>query len=85
MPNLCLTGTSLLSQLIKNPAVCENYLGLIPGLGRSPGEGKVYALQYSGLQNSMDCTVHGVTKSQLGMQEKQDNNVKGNLSQTSFL
>ena len=38
-------------------------LGLIPGLGRSPGEGKGYPLQYSGLQNSMDCIVHGVTKS----------------------
>ena len=30
------------------------YLGLIPGLGRSPGEGKSYPLQYSGLENSMD-------------------------------
>jgi len=29
-------------------------LGLIPGLGRSPGEGKGYALQYSGIENSMD-------------------------------
>ena len=38
-------------------------LGLIPGLGRSPGEGKGYPLQYSGLENSMDCIVHGVTKS----------------------
>ena len=35
----------------------------IPGLGRSPGEGKDYLLQYSGLENSMDCIVHGVTKS----------------------
>ena len=39
-------------------------LGSIPGLGISPGEGKGYPLQYSGLQNSMDCIVHGVTKSQ---------------------
>jgi len=39
-------------------------LGLIPGLGRSPGEGKGYPLQYSGLENSMDCIVHGVAKSQ---------------------
>ena len=39
-------------------------LGLIPALGRSPGEGKGYPLQYSGLGNSMDCIVHGVTKSQ---------------------
>ena len=37
--------------------------GLIPGLGRSPGEGKGYPLQYSGLENSMDCIVHGVAKS----------------------
>ena len=39
-------------------------LGLIPGLGRSPGEGKGYPLQYSGLENSLDCIVHGVSKSQ---------------------
>ena len=38
-------------------------LGSIPGLGRFPGEGKGYPLQYSGLENSMDCIVHGVTKS----------------------
>ena len=38
-------------------------LCLIPGLGRSPGEGKGYPLQYSVLENSMDCIVHGVTKS----------------------
>jgi len=30
-------------------------LGSIPRLGRSPGEGKGYPLQYSGLENSMDC------------------------------
>ena len=38
-------------------------LGSIPGLGRSPGEGNGYPLQYSGLENSMDCIVHGVAKS----------------------
>ena len=38
-------------------------LGSIPGLERYPGEGKGYPLQYSGLENSMDCTVHGLTKS----------------------
>ena len=38
-------------------------LGSISGLGRSPGEGKGYPLQYSGLENSMACIVHGVTKS----------------------
>ena len=37
-------------------------LGSIPGLGRSPGEGKGYPLQYSGPENSMDCIVHEVTK-----------------------
>ena len=40
-------------------------LGSIPGLGRSPGEGKGYPLQYSGLENSMDCIVHGVAKTRL--------------------
>ena len=38
-------------------------LGLIPGLGRAPGEGNGYPLQYSGLENSMDCIVHRVAKS----------------------
>ena len=37
--------------------------GSIPGLGQSLGEGKGNPLQYSGLENSMDCVVHGVTKS----------------------
>ena len=41
-------------------------LASIPGLGRSPEEGKGYPLHYSGLENSMDCVVHGVTKSQTG-------------------
>ena len=35
----------------------------VSGLGRSPGEGNVYPLQYLSLENSMDCMVHGVTKS----------------------
>ena len=35
-------------------------LGLIPGLGRSSGEGKGYPLQYSGLENSMDSIVHAI-------------------------
>ena len=34
-------------------------LGLIPGLGRSPGEGNGYPLQYSGLENSMDSIIMG--------------------------
>ena len=39
-------------------------LGSIHALGRSPEEGKGYPLQYSGLENSMDCIVHGVAKNQ---------------------
>ena len=39
-------------------------LGSTSGLERSPGEGKGYPLQYSGLENSMVCIVHGVAKSQ---------------------
>ena len=38
-------------------------LGLIPGLGRSPGEANSYPLQYSGLENFMDSIVHGIAKS----------------------
>ena len=37
--------------------------GSIHRLGRCPGEGKGYPLQYSGLENPRDCIVHGVTKS----------------------
>ena len=44
-------------------------LALIPGLGRSPGEGKGYQLQHSGLENSMQCTVHWVTKSWTGLSD----------------
>ena len=57
--------------------------GSIPGLGRSSGEGKGYPLQYFGLENSMNCIVHGVpcciahgtdleivTKSQVSQKEK---------------
>ena len=48
----------------KESACNAGDLGSIPGLGRSPGEGKGYPLQYSGLENSMDGIVHGVAKSQ---------------------
>ena len=48
----------------KESACNAGDLGLIPGLERSPGEGNGYPLQYSGQENSMDCIVHGVTKSQ---------------------
>ena len=48
----------------KEPTCNEGDLGRIPGLGRCPGEGNGYPFQYSGLENSMDYTVRGVTKSQ---------------------
>ena len=48
----------------KESACNAGGLGSIPGLGRPPGEGKVYPLRYSGLENSMDCIGHGVAKSQ---------------------
>ena len=58
-----------MAQLVKNPPATWGDLGSIPGLGRYPGEGKGYPLQYSGLENSMDrgawqATVHGVAKTQ---------------------
>ena len=47
----------------KESACNAGDLGLIPGLGRSPREGKAYPFQYSDSENSTDCIVHGVTKS----------------------
>ena len=47
----------------KESACNAGDLDSIPGLGRSPGEEKDYPLQYSGLEKSMDCTVHRVAKS----------------------
>ena len=53
---------SLVAQLVKESACNVGGLGSIPGLRRSPGEGNSYPLQYSGLENSMDCIVHGIAK-----------------------
>ena len=53
-----------MAQLVKKSTYSAGDLGSIPGLGRSPGEGKGYPLQYSGPENSMDYIVHGVAKSQ---------------------
>ena len=47
----------------KESACDAGDLGSIPGMGKSPAEGNGYPLQYSGLENSMDRIVHGVTKS----------------------
>ena len=57
-------GTYPLAQLVKNLlAMWETWVQLL-GWEDSPGEGKGYALQYSGLENSMDCIVDGVAKTQ---------------------
>jgi len=47
----------------KESACSAGGLGSIPELGRSPGIGKGYPFQYSGLENSTDCVVHGVVNS----------------------
>ena len=51
--------------MVKNPptnAKATGDAGSHPGLGRSPGGGQGNPLQYSGLENSMDCIVHGVAE-----------------------
>ena len=53
----------------KESACNAGDLGSVPGLGRSPGEEKGYPLQYSGLENSRDCIVHGVLKSQIRLSD----------------
>ena len=58
-----MSWVSLVAQLLKNLPAMWKTLSSIAGLGRYPGEGKGYLLQYSGLGNSMDCIVHGVAKS----------------------
>ena len=53
----------------KESACNAGDLGLIPGLGRSPGDRKGYPFQYSGLENSMDCIAHRVAKSQTWLRD----------------
>ena len=60
-----------MAQLVKKSSCNVGDLGLIPGLGRLPGEGKVYPLQYSGLENSVNCIGHGVAKSQTQLSDFQ--------------
>ena len=60
---LRLIVASLIAEMVKNPPVMQETPGWIPGLGRSPGEGIGYPLQYSGPENSVDYIVHGVAKS----------------------
>ena len=57
-------GASLGTQMVKNlPAMWDTQVPSL-GLENSPGEGNGYPLQYSGLENSMDCIFYEVTKSQ---------------------
>ena len=53
----------------KESAYSVGDLGSIPDLGRSPGGGHGYPLQYSGLENSVAYTVHGVAKSRTGLSD----------------
>ena len=57
----CILILSRIHSSVGKESVCNvGDLGSIPGLGRSPGEGKGYSLHYSALENSMDCIVHGI-------------------------
>ena len=67
----------------KESACNAGDLGSIPGLGRSPGEGKCYPLQYYGLENSMDWIVHGVTKSQTWLSDFHFTSLQGILTPSS--
>ena len=61
-----------MAQMVKNLPAMWVDPDLIPRLGRSPGEGNVYSLQYSCLENPMDresWLVHGVAKSQIGLSD----------------
>ena len=65
--------------VVKNPPANAGDAGLIPGSGRSPGEGNGNPLQYSCLRNPMNrgawwATIHGVAKSQTGLYQLNDNN-----------
>ena len=67
-PNICIIWDELLNGLPLWLSWSRIHLqcgrpGFDHGLGRCPGEGKGYPLQYSGLENSTDCIAHGVTKS----------------------
>ena len=63
-----LLKASLVAQIVRNPPVSAGDPGSIPGLGKFPGEGNGYSLQYFCLKNSKDrgawwAIVHGITKS----------------------
>ena len=55
--------------MVNNLPANAGDMGLIPRMGRSPGEGNSYALHYSGLKNSMDYIFNGVTKSSMRLSD----------------
>ena len=58
------------AQLVKNPpAMWETWVRSLGWEDRSPGEEKGYPLPYSGLENSMECMVHGIAKSQTQLKD----------------
>ena len=59
----------MLTRFLGASACNAGDLGSIPGLVRSPGEGNGYPRQYSGLENSMEGIVHGVTKGQIQLRD----------------
>ena len=70
LPDDCFPSSSSLSSFGKESTCNAGDTGSIPGSGRSPGEGKGYLLQYSGLENSMDCSlpgssVHGIFQARI--------------------
>ena len=58
-----------MAKLVNNLPAIRVDLGLIPELGKSPGEGKGYPLQYSALKSSMDCIAHGFANSQTRLRD----------------
>ena len=61
--NICFYILLLVAQMVKDSPARQETWVLSLGGEDSPGEGNSYPLQYSGLENSMDCIVHGVAKS----------------------
>ena len=68
----------------KESACNAGDLSLIPGLGKSPGEGKGSRLQYSGLKNSTDCMVHGVAKSRTELSDFHFPHILGDQAPSSL-
>ena len=72
--SVCITQASHVPQMVKKSACNERDTGSILGLGKTPEERNTYPLQYSCLENSIDretwwATVHGVTKSQIRLND----------------